>query len=143
MKYLSLWPVERSLRSQPSFDLFQNFDRFFDDFNESGRNFQPALDVEESVKGYLVTLDVPGIKKEDIKIELRGQNLVISGERKKESSSDTNGIRYERSYGSFLRTLELPRTANLNEIEAEYDSGVLKLTIPKTQEAQARFINIK
>lgn len=146
MKYLSLWPnTDRQLLAP--FQLFKDFDDLFEEQNSNGKafaRFQPALDIEESEKDYQISFDVPGMKREDIKIELKDRTLIVSGERKREEKTSTKGLtRFERSYGQFTRSLALPADAEVKAIEAEYQNGVLKLVIPKSEAAQPRLIEVK
>ncbi|MEK6553758.1 MAG: Hsp20/alpha crystallin family protein [Bdellovibrionota bacterium] len=151
MKYLSLWPSERNVRANNSLDFFRQFDNLFEDFEGVGRNmsrelssFYPALDIEESDKDYQISLDIPGIKKEDVKIELKDRSIVISGERKREEKTSTSGVnRLERTHGQFTRTLQLPHNVDVTKIDANYENGVLKLMIPKSEDAKPRLIDIK
>lgn len=109
-----------------------------------GAHFSPACDVEESNTHYLVSFDLPGVKKEEVKIELRDNQLIVSGERKKEHKEETKErVNQERYYGSFMRSFSLPSNTNLEKIEATYDNGVLQITMPKTATAVAKHIPVK
>lgn len=114
--------------------------------------FSPALDVQESDKEFAIQFDIPGMTKDDIKIEVHESKLFVSGERKrlndvKESKDDGEGEKsfythFERSFGRFERTLTLPKNVDINQISARAENGVLTLQIPKTPEAQPRQIQI-
>ena len=100
-----------------------------------------AVDVEDKGSEYLITADVPGMDREDIKVEVSPDNvLTISGERKTESKTEEEGglVRMERSYGSFARSFRLPDHVNVEGIKAQTQAGVLKLTVPKSEEAEAK-----
>lgn len=136
MKMLTLDYPTRSLAS----DLFTEMDRFLDDwqgaptrgfYNERG--FEPACEITEGEDRYTLSLDVPGMKKEDIKIEVIDNALTISGERKRES----------KSYGVFKRSFTLPASIEADKAEARYENGVLEIDLPKTPMAKPRQIEIR
>lgn len=110
-------------------DLWRQMDRAFDTTAE----FSPAYEVSEQDDHYAISLDIPGVKKDEIKIEVLDKNLTISGERKK----------FEKSYGTFKRSFVLPSTVSTDKIEAHYEDGVLNLYVPKTPAAQARTIEVQ
>ncbi|MCM2278251.1 MAG: Hsp20/alpha crystallin family protein [Oligoflexia bacterium] len=109
------------------------------------REYIPACDVQDSDTQYLLSFDLPGVKKEDVKIDLRDNLLTVSGERKEESYKEEKGKRVseERMYGSFVRSFTLPSGVDPNKVEASYENGVLQIAIPKAPEAQGRHIPIK
>lgn len=103
----------------------------------------PACDLSETKEGYLLTFDLPGLKREDISIDVTERRLVVAGERKWEGEqNDANYFRRERSYGKFSRTFELPDGTNLDAVEASYENGVLTVAIPKAEESKVRKIQI-
>lgn len=111
-------------------------DSFFKDSFAESRNghFLPSADIAEDEKGYYLNLIVPGINKEDIKIELNEGVLSISGEKK--FQKEENGKKYhtvESSYGTFKRSFKLPENANKEAIEAEYKDGILNITVAKLE----------
>jgi HSP20 family protein len=128
--------------------LQREFDRIFGDAQSNGgsslANFEnPSCDVEESEDHYLMALDLPGMKKEDIKIELHDGNLRIWGERSRESEEKKKGIyRSERFYGSFERSFRLPYDVKAEDIQTEYKDGVLRLAVPKSAAAPSKQIKI-
>ena len=114
-----------------------NNDGWFD------RAWAPAVDVSEDQKSFLISLEVPGVKAEDVKIQLDGNRLIVSGEKRQETEDRTDRVhRYERRYGSFSRTFTLPETVNVDAIEAKAQNGVLTLTLPKSEKAQPRTIPV-
>ncbi|MGZ3803407.1 MAG: Hsp20/alpha crystallin family protein [Pseudobdellovibrionaceae bacterium] len=140
------WPrrsLSSSLPSEEMGDVFNNFDNIVDNFlrptygGESARtaNFQPHWGVSEGKDHYLVSFDIPGVKKEDIKIEIQGNQLSVSGERQREVS--------ERVYGKFEQTFMLPPTISADKIEAHYENGVLSIALPKAEAAKGRSIQIQ
>ena len=107
--------------------------------------FRPSVDIVEEDKAYLVKADLPGVKPEDIKIELKSNVLTVSGERglEKKEEGDDGYRRIEREYGSFTRAFPLPETAEGEQIDASYKDGVLTVTIPKRAEPEARQIKVE
>jgi HSP20 family protein len=104
----------------------------------------PSLDVSETEKAVEVKLDVPGVTAKEIDIRLNGNLLTVSGERKEEQEKKGKTYhRVERRYGSFSRTITLPCPVQEDEVAAEYHDGVLSITLPKTEEAKAKKINVK
>jgi HSP20 family protein len=146
MRTLTPFFTSRNLTS----DLFREMDRMFDHLATPGlpvydeREFSPASELTEEENHYLLSIDIPGMKKEDIKIEVADGTLVISGERKHERRENSNQVhRFEKAYGSFKRSFVLPNTINADKVEARYEDGVLELYLPKTEVAQARKIEIQ
>lgn len=99
---------------------------------ESKEFFQPNLDVQNLADSYLVKVDLPGLKKEDIRVEVKDRYLVVSGERKsQEEAKDKNYYRKEINMGSFMRSVYLPLDAKVSGMTQEYSNGVLIVKIPK------------
>jgi len=125
------------------------FSRFRQDFN-SGYNLQnftqsdwvPPVDINETDKEFLITVEVPQIDKDDIKVRVQDGMLSISGERKYENE-DKKAHRIERFYGSFQRTFKLPENVKEDMIHADHKNGVLYLTMPKSKEATPALLDIK
>jgi HSP20 family protein len=121
-------------------DVIEDFDRMVDSFLRptyaNSLNFPPSCDVNETENHYMVSFDMPGVKKEDVKIELRSNQLRVSGERRHEARSG-------RSYGKFERTFTLPATINADKIEAHYEDGVLSIALPKAESAKPKNIEIQ
>nr|CAG8614976.1 9844_t:CDS:2 [Entrophospora candida] len=119
------------------------FENFAKDLNEVSqrsasrgiRSWAPLLDLHEDAKEYTLSTELPGIKKEDINIDIRDNTLYISGETKEEKKSEEGGTTHiqERRWGSFSRTLALPRNVKADEIVAKYENGVLEVKIPKAE----------
>jgi HSP20 family protein len=115
-----------------------------DDLIEFEQEFTPPCDVIEEDTHFLLTFDLPGVKKEDVKIELRDQQLLVSGERKREIKEEVKGrLTQERFYGSFLRSFVLPTHVDIEKVEANFDNGVLQISLPKTELSHAKQIPIK
>jgi HSP20 family protein len=91
----------------------------------------------------VATVEVPGMKKEDIEVSVHEGVLSVSGERTREAESDEAGVhRSERSYGRFQRTLSLPKPVKASDIKAAYKDGILTITMPKTEEARPKQITV-
>ena len=104
----------------------------------------PAIDLSETEKEVDVRMDVPGMKGEDIDIQINGNLLTIRGERKEEKEEKGRTFhRIERTEGSFSRTLTLPCEVREDNISAKYEEGVLKICMPKAEEAKAHRIKVK
>jgi HSP20 family protein len=115
------------------------FGRMFGNVNRV-TGFIPTLDVHETEDEYLVLVDLPGVKSEDVVVELTDQVLTISGSRTPVESGEVR--RSERPFGSFVRRLTLPKGVDFDKVEAEYKEGVLELRIPKRAEAKPKKIAI-
>jgi HSP20 family protein len=140
----------RSSFLSPWSDDFWEPTRWFDDFfgrdmsnfPMDSRFLSPAIDIEESNDEYVVSADLPGIKKEDISIECHENQLTISAERKYESNEGKKHDRRERFYGTYQRSFTLPSGIDPDKIEASYEGGVLNIRIPKGEQQKARRIEI-
>jgi HSP20 family protein len=122
--------------------------RMFNEFPmEAPSHFNPRIDISEDEKNIYVEAEVPGIRKEDMKISIQDNILTISGEKKhkEEENKDKNYYRSERCYGSFQRSFTLPADINRDKTEAKFEDGILKINIEKSQpkELNARTIQIK
>ena len=103
-----------------------------------------ALDMYETDDDLVVKAMVPGVNPEDIQITVTGDTLTIKGEtRKEEELEGRNYIRQERSYGAFSRSIALPGNVNADKTEAEFEDGILTLTVPKVEEAKRKSIQVK
>ncbi|MBU6955835.1 Hsp20/alpha crystallin family protein [Hahella sp. HN01] len=139
----------------------QEMDRLFDDMLHSfkypelpefglGREWagllKPNLDISEGKESYSISVELPGVSKEDVKVSLDGQRLTISGEKKHESEEKREDYHcVERSYGSFMRILTLPDNADGERLYANFKNGVLTLKVPKAGEVtvKGREVEIK
>lgn len=153
MRHLSLWSSPRN-----QFDFFKEFNEMLNGFDKESNwakpmdwarpldseFFTPLIDIEETEKDYSFTVDIPGMKKEDIKIEVKDRQLIISGERLREKNvgTETNG-KFERSFGRFFRSFTLPQNVEDDKVEAKYTDGVLEITVPKSQKSLSKTISIK
>ncbi|MCX7846898.1 MAG: Hsp20/alpha crystallin family protein [bacterium] len=127
--------------------LQREMNALFDDFFRSWGSatlpmprmtFSPSITVHESAKEYRVSAELPGLTEKDIKVELSGNALTISGEKKEEHEEKRGTTVYsERSYGSFYRSIPLPEAVDRNKVKAQFKNGVLTVTLPKTAQAKA------
>lgn len=120
---------------------------YYDDF-WSGEDsfisrFTPKVDIEELDDDFEFHVELPGLNKKDVKINVKENVLTISGEKKnkKEDKSD-NYHRVESSYGKFQRSFRLPQNVKQNDIKAEFRNGVLDIVVPKAEEAKPKEIEI-
>ena len=131
-------------------DLFRDLRNVEDEFDRlAGRAYSrdtwvPALDVRESEDRWEVTLDLPGLEPGDVSVTFEDGMLSITGKREfsKEDTGDT-WHRIERSFGTFARSIRLPQTADTERIEASFDKGVLTVSVPKTEQAKPRTIEVQ
>jgi HSP20 family protein len=108
------------------------------------RTWAPALDISERKDAYVVTVEVPGVKAEDLDITLEDGLLTIRGERRfTQETSDQQYHRVERRYGSFRRSITLPSQVQADQIEASFEDGVLEVVVPKAEEAKPRKISVR
>lgn len=106
-------------------------------------SFIPAVDVYEDEHKLVLKVEAPGIKQEDFDINVENQTLTIKGERKFETDEkEENYHRIERRYGSFVRSFSLPQTVDTNAVEANYDAGVLSISLPKKAESKPKQVKI-
>jgi HSP20 family protein len=104
----------------------------------------PPVDIFEDKDKYILKAELPGMNKEDIDVTLDGTTLTISGERKhQEEKSEGESYRAERFFGRFQRSVTLPAPVEGDKIEATYKDGVLSITLPKSEEAKPKQIQVK
>jgi HSP20 family protein len=146
MTVLTRWEPFRELST-----LQDRMNRLFrESYNEPGRDeslvtsgFAPAVDVYEDEHNVTLKIEVPGIEEKDIDIRVESNLLTVHGERKIEKEEkEENYRRVERQYGSFTRTFTLPNTVDTENVQANYDKGVLKVTLPKKAEAKPKQIKV-
>ncbi len=109
----------------------------------NARRWIPAMDLLEKQDHFLLHADLPGVSEQDVKIELEGEVLTVSGERKSEQQHGGDGyVRIERAAGSFTRTLTLPEGIDPGSIEASFENGVLEISIPKPEQRKPHRVSI-
>ncbi len=128
----------------------REIDRMFDRFrggmqdDGSATAWLPAVDITENADAFVVNVEVPGIKKNDVKISVQNGVLTVRGERKQEEESQGETYhRLERSHGVFQRSFTLPTSVKSDKIDAAYNDGVLTITLPKAEEAKPKEIEVK
>ena len=111
---------------------------------ESSSSVRPACEVNETEEAYLIEVDLPGMRREDIRIEVKDGRLWIQGERKREVSEGEKDRGYvERFYGRFERVFALPESIKVDKVEAHYENGVLRMVLPKAEKAVGRSIEVQ
>jgi HSP20 family protein len=104
----------------------------------------PAVDLYEEKDDIVVKAELPGMDKDNIEVNLTDHTLTIKGEKKKEEEDKKeNYYSSERSYGSFVRTLELPKDVHTDQVKASFKNGLLEVRLPKTEEAKAKEVKVK
>jgi HSP20 family protein len=153
MNSLARWQ-RPEMTTWPSFgrlsDLRDEIDRLFESpLAELTRTSQwlsgwtPSLDLHEDKDNLYVRMDLPGMKREDIDVSLHEGSLSISGERKSEKKHEEAEVyRAERFFGRFQRTVSLPTPVAAEKVKAEYKDGILSITLPKTEEAKPKHIDV-
>jgi HSP20 family protein len=140
------WEPLRELSSLQN-EMNRLFNTAFDTPETTGggalRRWMPAMDLVETAEHFVLRADLPGMTVEDLKIELEDNVLTVSGERRAEHESEKEGYhRVERAFGSFARTLTLPKGVDAEAISASFDKGVLEVRIPKPEQRKPRRIEI-
>ncbi len=131
-------------------DLQREVDSIFDQFFGRGEDddtsavWAPRTDLSETDEAFRIRLDVPGMTKDDITINLQNNTLTVSGERTSERTKESEEyVRVERAFGNFHRTFNLPNAVDQQNVEAAYEDGVLTINVPKTEESTRRQIEIQ
>jgi HSP20 family protein len=127
-----------SLMRRFSEEMDRSFGRFFD--RESGESlWSPAIEVRQDEGQLKVHADLPGLKPEDVRVEVTDDQLVIQGERKYEQEEKKKGVyRSERRYGRFYRAIPLPEGTNTEQVKAQFRNGVLEVAIPTPEQKSNR-----
>jgi len=149
---LTVWKPLREITPFGDFErMRRDMDRMWDSFfeggtlrGEEGREWLPSLDVAETKNEIVVKAEVPGLEPKDIDISLSDGLLTIKGENRQErEEKEENYHLVERSYGSFIRSIRLPNEVRSDKINASYKNGVLKVVLPKSEEAKKKEVKIK
>src|SRR6202162_3481998 len=154
MRLRSLVPSrESSALIPPSFGLFglhREIDRLFNEFaqgigtNGGQANIIPNIEISETDKAIEVSAEMPGLERKDVEISIEDDTLTIRGEKTvEESQKDKNVQLSERSYGVFLRVLQLPSGIDPSSVQATMSNGVLKIVIPKPAKSEPKKIEVK
>ena len=118
---------------------------FWSGFGRTSQLFNgwsPALDLYESGDHLVAVVELPGMRNEDIEMSLHDGTLTISGERKRENTNGETGQRTERHVGTFRRSITLPTRVDASKVSATYQDGILKVTLPKAEEAKPKQIQV-
>lgn len=143
------WNPTQNRSSWNSLVNFQNrMSTIFDDHahnvdNSPTASYIPKVDLIDLEDKFILEFELPGLKKEDVKIELHEQKLTVSGE--KSAGGERDNLKFhlaERTFGSFSRSFQLPRTVELEKIEAHFKDGVLKMELPKKELEKPKQIDI-
>ena len=152
MRLRSLVPSrEPNALMRPDFGLFslhREIDRLFNEFVQGGgggqSNIVPSIEISETDKALEVTAEMPGLERKDVEISIEDDALTIHGEKKiEEDQKDKNVQHSERTYGVFLRVLQLPPGIDPSSVQATMSNGVLKITIPKPAKPEPKKIEVK
>ena len=151
-KELELWnrdfPIPRALdrlrrEMNHAFDDFFRGDLLDNEFSFA-QGWSPAVDISETKDSYVIHAELPGMKKDEVKITMNDNVITIRGEKKNEAEKkEANYHRIERAHGMFERSFALPGSVLGDAIEARYDEGILTITLPKTEEAKEKVIDVK
>lgn len=135
---LSPWSALRELESA----LFRGNEAESNDL--FGQQWAPAADIKETPEAFQLEVDLPGLKKDEIELSVVDNIVCIKGERRMETKEEKDGYhRTERHYGSFQRSFEIGGGFNPEKVEAKYENGVLRLMLPKREEAKPKQIDVK
>ncbi|MDI1446141.1 Hsp20/alpha crystallin family protein [Polyangium sp. 6x1] len=128
------------MREMLAWDPFAEMESFL----PQGRAFVPDMEVRETRDGYMIRADLPGMKEDDVSIDVSARRLTISGKREEEQRDEGERFwAYERSYGSFTRSFTLPEGIDPDRIDANLSNGVLEVHIPKSKAEEPKRINVK
>jgi HSP20 family protein len=145
------WMIKRNPTSEfrsLQEDLNRFFNASFPGFLEAEEgllrgSWNPTVDIFEDQNAITLEADLPGVKPGEFELSVENRTLTLRGERRFEKKSESDNYhRIERSYGSFTRSFTLPSTVNVDEVQAEYKDGVLRITLPKREEVKPRQIQV-
>ncbi len=141
---LSIWDPFREIE-----DVLERYSRAprkslanLDDKTFENSDWTPVVDIYETDDSFIVKAELPGVKKEDVSVNIENGLLTIKGEKKTETE-DKKRHRVECTYGSFIRSFTLPQSVAIDKVEAKYKNGLLNLTIPKEKQAAPNQIEVK
>jgi HSP20 family protein len=132
-------------------NLQEEMNRLFDAFSRGTElqsvtegSWAPAVDIHESKESIVIDAEVPGVDQKDIKVSITDNILTIQGEKKQQKTvEEENFHRVERFYGTFSRSFNLPAGVKADQIKASFKDGVLKIILPKSEEAKTKIINVE
>jgi HSP20 family protein len=124
-------------------ELERTFGRMVGD-GRSQRGWMPTVDIEQTDQEIVLKLDLPGMRREDVSIEVRDHTLIVAGERREEKEDKHEGyITRERIVGRFTRSFMLPEGVDPDQVHANFENGVLRVRVPRPQEAEPKQIQIE
>jgi len=133
----------RTLQEEVNRLFSTNLTRAFDDEGIGRGAWAPSVDIYENKDQIVLEAELPGMKQDDFDLSIENNVITLRGERKFEKTDEgDNYHRVERSYGSFTRSFTLPQTVSAEGATAEYNNGVLRVTLPKREETKARRIQV-
>ena len=146
----TLWRTSAPSMWDEVFSVRRDFDRLLNRFaggqGETLSAWAPSVDVEENPQEILVTAELPGVQPDDVNVTVENGILAISGEKREErqeNGADSNTYIVERRYGRFERSFTLPKSVSPDQVKAEFDNGLLRIRLPKTEQAKPRRIEVK
>jgi HSP20 family protein len=149
MRDISRWSPVTDLSSE-FVNMQKEIDRMFERFRGGSADpsvatdLWPSVDIVENENDFVVNVELPGVRREDVKITVNEGVLTVKGEKKQEREvKEDQYRRVERSFGGFERSFTLPTTAQSDRIGANFANGVLSITIPKAEQAKSREIEVK
>ena len=133
----------RTLQEEVNRLFSTNLTRAFDDQGIGRGAWAPSVDIYENKDQIVLEAELPGMNQEDFDLSIENNVITLRGERKFEKTEETDNYhRVERSYGAFTRSFTLPQTVSAEGATAEYNNGVLRVTLPKREETKARRIQV-
>ncbi len=122
----------------------REMDRLFAGFGDTTTSFVPAAELKTDNDNIYLQLEVPGLTPEEIDVQVSVNSVAITGERKEETTTDENGTkRSEFRYGKFHRVIALPKKIQQDAVQAKYENGVLKLTLPKLEDEKPKTVKVE
>lgn len=140
----SLSPFRKNTDLEPFFGIEDLFNNFLTNYETDGFKSQLPVEFHESDNAYHLSMDVPGLKKDEISIEYHDHVLTVSAERKtSDENKDKQGFWSEKTYGRYARSFRLPGEVLEDTVQAKYEDGVLEITLPKKEASKAKAIKIQ
>ena len=144
MTLVKFHPAHDLMRMRQMDRLFNNFfSRSFSDDDYPEIDWSPSVDIMEKESEYFLRAELPGLNKDDVKITLQDNVLTLKGEKKEEVKEENKNYHLcERKHGKFLRSFRIPTPVETKKIDASYNDGILTISLPKTEEAKPKEIEI-
>ncbi len=137
-------PFQDFLKIEESFNqLFNEFAKMKKTNGLQGTNFSPFCEIAEEERSYVLTFDMPGVKKDQVKVEAEDNQISVRAERKEEKETDSKKKHLsELFYGNYARTFTLPGPIDVTNVDAKFENGVLTVRVPKTESSKTRQIPV-